>query len=66
MTDKTWVRVVNFGRHAHLVSDNKTLCGRNITNFETIVQKHPPKRCKQCLRISQLSYFEPILIPAIS
>ncbi len=66
MKNSTWVRVLNFGREAHLVSDDKTMCGRNITNFATIVQNHPPKRCKQCLRLSKLVYLEPILIPTIS
>jgi len=66
MTDTIWVRVCNFGRKAHVVRSNSTLCGRDVALFNTIVQKHPPKKCQRCLEISLMVHHKPIFVSQIS
>lgn len=47
----TWERVINFGRHTHIIKDEKTLCGRDTSNSRSLIQKFPQKRCKRCIEI---------------
>lgn len=50
-----WERVHNFGRHAHIIRNGKTFCGRDISMYVTEVQKNPTKKCRRCL---DLAYVE--------
>jgi E3 ubiquitin-protein ligase DOA10 len=52
-----WERVWNFGRHAHIIKDGKTFCGRNVSMYIKEVQQHPPKKCKRCNELIKLIQF---------
>ena len=43
-----WIRVWNFGSHTHLIVNNKTICGRDVSNYTQEVHKFPTKKCKRC------------------
>ncbi len=46
-----WERVLNMGRHSHVIQDEKTLCGRDIRLSKTILRKYPSHKCMRCLTI---------------
>ena len=52
-----WIRVHTFGSHTHIIVNNKTICGRDVSNYVTEVHKNPTKKCKRCLEFSMM--FEP-------
>ncbi len=55
-----WERVWNFGRHAHIIKDGKTICGRDVSMYIKEVQKHPPKKCKPCDKFMSLMKFREV------
>ncbi len=61
-SEETWERVVNFGRHSHIINRGKTLCGRDIENSRTIIQRNPMKKCKRCYNLANA--ISPLQIPA--
>ena len=46
-----WERVLNYGRVAHVINGEKTVCGRDISYQRTRVVNNPVKKCKRCLEI---------------
>ncbi len=64
-SEDTWQRVVNFGRHSHIINRGKTLCGRDIENSRTIIQRNPQKKCKRCYNLANaISPISLLKIPA--
>ena len=60
-----WYRVLNMGRHSHVIEDGKTLCGRSISLSKTIIRKYPSKKCMRCLTIVTMYLgIERLKIPA--
>jgi len=47
-SEMKWERVINFGKHTHIITEGKTLCGRDVSGSRTIIQSHPSKKCQRC------------------
>ena len=55
MSKETWERIYTFGRHSHVVDDNKkTLCGKDVSMFMRMIQNNPPRKCMRCQKISKI------------
>jgi len=60
-----WERIVNMGRHSHVIDDEKTLCGRDIRLSKTMLRKYPSHKCMRCLTIvTMYKNIEQLQIPA--
>jgi len=58
-SEEKWMRICNFGRHSHIIKEDKTLCGKDISLFNWFKQqKNPPKKCNRCLKIYEMLEFE--------
>jgi len=62
--DLQWKRVHNFGRHAHVIKNGKTFCGRDVSNYNKEVQHHPTKKCKRCAEFLSVVIFNQKLVTA--
>jgi len=54
VTEKKWEKIIGFGRRSHILTEGKTLCGKDVSISITHIQRNPQKRCNRCFTISAL------------
>lgn len=57
-----WERVHNFGSHTHIIKNKKTICGRDVSMYNTEVHKFPTKKCKRCLELARVERLPEMII----